>query len=66
MPSSLRELISLLKANPGRYSYGSAGNGTTNHLAGEMLNAAAGVRVTHVPYKGSAPALQDVLGGQIS
>lgn len=65
MPGNWNELLDLLKANPGRYSYGSAGNGTTNHLAGEMLKAATGVQMTHVPYKGSNPAMQDVLGGQI-
>lgn len=53
-------------AKKGRLTYGSAGNGSVNHLLGEMFNAAAGVKLTHVPYKGAAPALQDLLGGQIN
>lgn len=65
LPSAWPELLALLKANPGKYTYGSAGNGTTNHLGGEMLKAEAGVKMLHVAYKGSGPAMQDVLGGQI-
>jgi tripartite-type tricarboxylate transporter receptor subunit TctC len=53
---NVKELIGLLKANPGKYSYGSSGNGTIVHLAAEMLRSAAGVEVLHVPYKGSNPA----------
>jgi len=63
---SVRELIALLKANPGRLSYGSSGNGTIVHLAGEMLRQAAGVEVVHVPYKGSNPATQAILGGEVT
>ncbi|MDB5851664.1 MAG: LacI family transcriptional regulator [Rhodoferax sp.] len=48
-----------------RITYGSAGNGSVNHLVGEMFNAAAGVKLVHVPYRGAAPALQDLMGGQI-
>lgn len=48
-----------------RVTYGSAGNGSVNHLLGEMFNAAAGVKMSHVPYRGAAPAIQDLLGGQI-
>src|SRR3954470_11569844 len=63
---SVRELIALLKANPGKLSYGSSGNGTIVHLAGEMLRQAAGVEVVHVPYKGSNPATQAILGGKVT
>jgi len=63
---SVRELIALLKANPGKLSYGSSGNGTIVHLAGEMLRQAAGVDVLHVPYKGSNPATQAILGGEVT
>jgi tripartite-type tricarboxylate transporter receptor subunit TctC len=59
------ELLALAKAKPGQYQYASAGNGTLNHLLGEMLNSMAGVSLQHVPYKGVAPALNDVLGGQL-
>ena len=62
---STAELIALAKAKPGHYQYASAGNGTLNHLLGEMLNNMAGVDLQHVPYKGVAPALNDVLGGQL-
>lgn len=63
---SVRELIALLKANPGKLSYGSSGNGTIVHLASEMLKSAAGVDVVHVPYKGSNPATQAILGGEVT
>ena len=62
---SVAELIALAKARPGHYQYASAGNGTLNHLLGEMLNAMAQIDLQHVPYKGVAPALNDVLGGQL-
>lgn len=58
-------LLKLMRAEPGKLTYGSAGNGTTSHLATEMLKAATGVSVVHVPYRGGAPALTDLLGGQI-
>jgi tripartite-type tricarboxylate transporter receptor subunit TctC len=61
-----RELVALLKANPGKYSYGSSGNGTIIHLAGEMVRSAAGVDVLHVPYKGSNLAAQAILGGEVT
>jgi tripartite-type tricarboxylate transporter receptor subunit TctC len=64
--ASVRELIQLLKSNPGKLSYGSSGNGTIVHLSGEMLKAAAGVDVLHVPYKGSNPATQAILGGEVT
>ncbi len=63
--NSLRELVDYMKANPGKLSYGSAGNATGLHLAGEMLKSQAGVDAVHVPYKGASPALQDLLAGQI-
>ncbi|MEG3000378.1 MAG: tripartite tricarboxylate transporter substrate binding protein [Comamonas sp.] len=62
---SIPELLALAKAQPGSYQYASAGNGTLNHLLGEMLNQMAGIQLQHVPYKGVAPALNDVLGGQL-
>ncbi len=58
-------LIALAKARPGEYAIASAGNGTLNHLIGEMLQKAAGIRLQHVPYKGSAAAATDVAGGQV-
>ncbi len=57
------ELIALLKANPGRYSYASAGYGTPSHLSGELFKTMAGVDMVHVPYKGAGPALVDLMGG---
>lgn len=63
--NSVKEFLAYLKAHPGKVTYGSAGNGTGMHLAGELLNAMAGVSTVHVPYKGSSPALQDLLAGTI-
>jgi tripartite-type tricarboxylate transporter receptor subunit TctC len=63
--SSLRELIETAKAKPGALSYGHGGQGSTMHLAGELLNMMAEVRVQAVPYKGSGPVSADVLGGQV-
>jgi tripartite-type tricarboxylate transporter receptor subunit TctC len=63
---SVDDLIAAAKREPGRLTYGSAGNGSSNHLAGEMFKAAAGVNLLHVPYKGGAPALTDLLGGRIT
>ncbi len=62
---SMSELIAMAKAKPDFYRYASAGNGTLNHLLGEMLNTTAGIKLEHVPYKGVAPALNDVLGNQV-
>ncbi len=59
------ELIALAKAKPDQLNYGSTGSGGISHLAGEMFKGATGARMTHVPYKGTAPALTDLLGGQI-
>ena len=61
---TLKELISKLKAEPGKGSYPSSGNGTTNHLAGELFKTRAEVDVLHVPYRGTGPALQDLLAGR--
>jgi tripartite-type tricarboxylate transporter receptor subunit TctC len=63
---SVPELIALLKSAPGQYSFGSAGSGTTLHLAGEMFRQLAGVEMVHVPYRGSAPAQLDLVAGRIS
>jgi len=59
------EFVAYARANPGKLSYGSAGSGSSPHLAGEMFTRAAGISATHVPYKGAAPALNDLLGGQV-
>jgi tripartite-type tricarboxylate transporter receptor subunit TctC len=64
-PKNIAEFIAYLKANPGKLSYGSPGNGSSPHLAGEMMKAQANVFAVHVPYRGAAPALQDLLAGQI-
>jgi tripartite-type tricarboxylate transporter receptor subunit TctC len=63
--ASVQDLIAHAKSNPGKVSFGSAGNGTPGHLTGEMFAKAAGVTLQHVPYKGSAPAITDLLGNQI-
>ena len=62
---SLTELIALAKRSPGKLNYGSSGNGGGTHLAGELFNLQAGTQILHVPYKGSAPAMGDLLGGQV-
>lgn len=64
LPATLKEFIALLKANPGKYSYGAAGS-STSHLGIELLKAGAGVSALHIPYKGTGPALQDTVGGQV-
>lgn len=61
---TLKELIAKLKAEPGKANYASSGNGTTNHLAGELFKTRAGADVLHVPYRGTGPALQDLLAGR--
>jgi tripartite-type tricarboxylate transporter receptor subunit TctC len=65
LPSTLAEFIAHARANPGKLNYGSPGNGSSPHLAGEMFNRAAKVQTTHVAYKGAAPAMTDLLGGQL-
>jgi tripartite-type tricarboxylate transporter receptor subunit TctC len=62
---TLKEFIDLAKKQPGKLSYSSAGSGTPPHLAGELFKAVAGVDLLHVPYKGGAPAINDVVGGQV-
>jgi tripartite-type tricarboxylate transporter receptor subunit TctC len=64
--NNVKELIAYAKANPGKLSFGSAGTGTSQHLSGEMFRSVAGVDIVHVPYKGSAAAMTDLLGGQIA
>ncbi|MBI3515298.1 MAG: tripartite tricarboxylate transporter substrate binding protein [Proteobacteria bacterium] len=64
--TSVAELVALAKARPGELTYGSAGTGTILHLSGELFNAMAGIKLLHVPYKGSSPAIADLLGGQIA
>ena len=62
---SVQELIAYAKANPGKLSYGSAGNGSTEHLSAELFKSMTGVDMVHIPYKGGAPMMADLLGGQI-
>jgi tripartite-type tricarboxylate transporter receptor subunit TctC len=63
--NNLAELVALAKRNPGKLNYGSAGAGTPGHLTGELFKAAAGIDIVHVPYKGSAPAVTDLVAGQV-
>jgi tripartite-type tricarboxylate transporter receptor subunit TctC len=63
--TTLQELIAYAKANPGKLNFASPGNGTSGHLCGELFKVMAGVQMAHVPYKGSAPALHDLIGGQV-
>jgi tripartite-type tricarboxylate transporter receptor subunit TctC len=62
---NLADFIALARAQPGKITYASSGNGSINHLLGEMLSRATGIRLVHVPYKGVAPALTDLIGGQV-
>ena len=62
---TLQELVAYAKANPGKVNFGSAGGGSITHLAGELLKAEAKIDIVHVPYKGAAPAVNDLLGGQV-
>src|SRR5436190_16611343 len=64
--TSVAQLIDQARAKPGEITYGSGGNGTMNHLTGQLLARATGVPLTHIPYRGSAPAMNDLMGGQIS
>jgi tripartite-type tricarboxylate transporter receptor subunit TctC len=61
----VKELVALLKAEPGKYNYASSGVGTPLHLSGELFKTMSGTQMTHVPYRGSGPALNDVVGGQV-
>jgi len=62
---TIKELIDYAKANPGKLNFGSAGNGTSHHLAGELFKTLTGVQITHVPYKGAGPMMQDLIAGQV-
>lgn len=62
---NVKEFIALAKAHPGKLNFGSSGSGGSNHLAGELFNAMAGVKMVHIPYKGNAPALADLVGGHV-
>lgn len=62
---TLKQLVDFAKANPGRLNYGSAGNGTSHHLAGELFKKLTGTEINHIPYKGAGPAMQDLVGGQV-
>jgi len=62
---SVAELVAYAKANPNKLNYASNGNGTSSHLAAEMLKSEAGIEMTHIPYKGGGPAMQDLIGGQV-
>ena len=64
--ANVAQLIAEARAEPGKITYGSGGNGTMNHLTGQLLARAAGVTLTHIPYRGSAPAMNDLMGGQIA
>ena len=64
--SSVKDLVALAKSKPGQFTFGSPGAGTPNHLSGEMFKAASGIDMQHVPYKGSALVITDVIGGQIT
>jgi tripartite-type tricarboxylate transporter receptor subunit TctC len=63
--NNVQELIAYIKANPGKVNFASSGSGTSIHLAGELFKTMAGLSMTHVPYKGSAPAVTDLIGGQV-
>lgn len=63
---TVKQFVDYVKASPGKYSYASYGTGTTSHFAGETILHAAGLKMTHVPYKGSAPAMTDLMGGQVA
>lgn len=63
---SMQEMVAYGKANPGALSFASAGNGTSNHLAGELLQSLTGLKMMHVPYRGNAPAMTDVIAGNVS
>jgi tripartite-type tricarboxylate transporter receptor subunit TctC len=63
--SSIKELLDYAKRNPGRLSYGTPGSGSSMHFAGESLKALAGIFIVHIPYRGAAPAVSDLLGGQV-
>ena len=63
--NSVKEFITYVKANPGKVNYASQGNGTTSHLTGAMFDAATGTKMNHIPYRGTAPAINDLIGGHV-
>ncbi len=63
--NNVADFVAYLKANPDKLNFGSAGNGSSQHISGELFNSLAGVRMIHVPYRGGAPAVNDLLGGQL-
>jgi tripartite-type tricarboxylate transporter receptor subunit TctC len=63
--ANLKEFLELVRKNPGKYNYGSAGNGTSHHLAGELFKLQTKTFITHIPYRGAGPALQDLIAGQV-
>jgi tripartite-type tricarboxylate transporter receptor subunit TctC len=63
--NTLAELVSYAKANPGKLNYASSGNGSIQHIAGELFKQLTGTAITHIPYRGAGPAVQDLLGGQV-
>jgi tripartite-type tricarboxylate transporter receptor subunit TctC len=63
--ADLKGLLALLRKNPGKYNYGSAGNGTSHHLAGELFKLQTQTFIIHIPYRGAGPALQDLIAGQV-
>ena len=63
--NTIQELLSLVKANPAKFNYGSAGSGSSHHLAGELFKLQTGTFITHIPYRGAGPALQDLIGGNV-
>jgi tripartite-type tricarboxylate transporter receptor subunit TctC len=65
-PKTLKDVIAYAKANPGKLTYASQGNGSSGHIIGEQFKDVAGVNITHVPYRGAAPAMQDLVAGHVS
>jgi tripartite-type tricarboxylate transporter receptor subunit TctC len=63
--TNLKDLLAFIRSNPGRLNYGSAGNGTSHHLAGELFKLQTKTFITHIPYRGAGPALQDLIAGQV-
>jgi tripartite-type tricarboxylate transporter receptor subunit TctC len=63
--ANFKEFLAYAKANPAKLNYGSAGNGTSHHLAGELFKQQTGTFITHIPYRGAGPALQDLIAGQV-
>jgi tripartite-type tricarboxylate transporter receptor subunit TctC len=63
--NNIMELIAIAKAKPGTLNFGSSGNGSTNHLAGELLKSMTGINIVHLPYRGAAPAMNDLIAGHI-